>query len=567
MHYFYTWGRGLLERFRLGSMHTTLCLAALVGCLGALSTVAFRETLEQSERLLFGHTVGLVKAAALLPCWERILIPTLGGLLAGAVLEAASRFQSDEAIDYMEAISRKHGTMNIKVVLIRVLSSILSIASGSSIGREGSMIQVSSLTGCWVGKAMPVSAPIRRLLLACGAAAGITAAYNAPIAGALFVSEIVFRSIAIESLGPLIVASVVSNLTIHLFLGYKPVYEMPHFSLMYNSELILHALLGIGLGLIAPLFLNSLDYTKTFFRRILPSVPWRLATGGLIVGLLSLIHPEVWGNGYSVVNDILGNAWAWQALLFLVLTKVAATIATAGSGAIGGILTPSLFVGAALGFIFGEGAHAIWPTLAPSPVYAAIGMAAFLSATIYAPLTAMLMIFEMTGQYAMMLPVMLASVLAYSTANLQRQRSCYSDSLKANRSFSDIRLTDILHQAPPTLEKTDLLYQFEEQFILSRWQHVYVRDAQNCFLGAVSLHDLRPLLQDRSLLHSHLPESLIKYDYPRLYPDMTPGKVLEVFARHPGERLPLIDPQHNNKLLGFIAKTDLMLLLQESIVE
>lgn len=556
----------LLERLSPSSMQSTLWLAAIIGFLGALSTVAFREFVSLGERFVFGHTQGLVKAAAALPWWERTLIPALGGVAAGWVLEWANRCKSNTASDYMEAISLKDGAINVRQSLFRSFSSIISIVTGSSIGREGSMVQLSALVGAWFARWGNTSAPKRRLLVACGGAAGITAAYNAPIAGALFISEIVFRSIAAESLGPLVVASVIANLTVHAFLGYHPVYEMPTFKLVYSSELILHAVLGVTAGLLAPLFLGLIDGSRSLFRRLPFGMPFRLGVGGAVVGLISVLRPEVWGNGYSVVNEILANQWMWGGLLFLMLCKVFATAATAGSGAVGGIFTPTLFVGAALGFLFGEVAHKLWPTLAPASVYAATGMAAFLAATTYAPLTAILMIFEMTGNYQIMLPVMLASVLAYYIASMQRDRSVYADSLKPDRSkaFSEMSVKNMMRTHPPTVKATDSLAQFEETYVSSRWQNVYVVDDSNHFLGAVSLHDLRPVLEKKKAKNASLPPQFLRSDYPRVSPDMTLGRALEVFAGHSGERLPVVD-EAENILLGFISKTDLMLLLQESV--
>ncbi len=549
-------------------MHKLLCMAALIGFLGALSTLAFGQCIEWGGRLLFGSHQDLIKVASALPLWKRFLIPTLGGIVAGYVLQWASRCQSSNtSTDYMEAISVKDGSLNIKQSLYRALSSILSIVSGSSVGREGSMVQLSAMTALLFGKWSTLSALDRRLLVACGGAAGITAAYNAPIAGALFISEIVFKSIAAQSLGPLLVASVVSNLTIHAFLGHRPVYEMPFFTTVYDAEIFLHGGVGILAGLVAPVFLKSMAITRQWFRQIPLGFPFKLGIGGAIVGAISLLHPEVWGNGYGLVNQILDGQWVWQALIIVSLCKFVATVAAVGSGTVGGIFTPSLFMGAALGFIFGEGAHMLWPSLAPSAVYAATGMAAFLAATTHAPLMAILMIFEMTGNYKVMLPAMLACVMAYSIASRISQRSVYADSLKPEKTatnFSTMTVKEMMHNDPPTVLHTASLQEFERRYVASRWQNVYVIDNEKHFLGAVSLHDIRPILQKPSQLGLQLPPQFLRKDYPRVSESSSLGRALEVFAGHSGERIPVINDE--NKLLGYIAKTDLMLLLQESYV-
>ncbi len=558
----------LLERLKPGDMHKLLCMAAFIGFLGALTTLAFRECIEWGEYLLFGTHDDLIEAANALPLWMRFLIPTLGGIIAGYVLQWSSRCQSSNAAtDYMEAISIKDGSLNVKQSLYRAFSSILSIVSGSSVGREASMVQLSAMTALVFGKWSTLSALDRRLLVACGGAAGITAAYNAPIAGALFISEIVFKSIAAQSLGPLLVASVVSDLTIHAFLGHKPVYEMPTFTMVYDAEVLLHGGVGIFAGFAAPFFLKSIHITRLWFRGLPWGFPFKLGVGGAIVGAISLLHPEVWGNGYGVANQILAGQWIWQALVIVMLCKFGATVAAVGSGTVGGIFTPSLFMGAALGFLFGEGMHIVWPSLAPSPMYAATGMAAFLAATTHAPLMAILMIFEMTGNYKVMLPAMLASVMAYSIASRVNQRSVYADSLKPEKTatnFSTMSVKEVMHTDPPTVRCDASLQEFERRYVSSRWQNVYVVDDDNHFLGAVSLHDIRPVLQKPSQLSSQLPPQFLRKDYPRVSEKSSLGRALEVFAGHSGERIPVVNDER--KLLGYIAKTDLMLLLQESYV-
>ncbi len=196
--------------------------AASIGFLGALAAVAFREGIRLFELALTGHVGGLVLSASLIPWWERILVPVVGGLLAGLVMHYGARaLQARRAVDYMEAIVVGNGVIGARSTLIRSVASLFTIASGGSIGREGPMVQLAALIGSKIGNLVHAPVPRLRLMVACGAAAGITSAYNAPIAGAMFVAEIVMGSIAMESFGPLLVASVTANATIHNFLGYR----------------------------------------------------------------------------------------------------------------------------------------------------------------------------------------------------------------------------------------------------------------------------------------------------------------------------------------------------------
>ncbi|HZX25452.1 MAG TPA: ClcB-like voltage-gated chloride channel protein [Telluria sp.] len=553
----------LLERLVPGEQQRMLGLAAAIGILGGLATVGFRELLAASQNLLYGQHASLVRAAHALPAWERVLIPAAGGLLAGLVLLAARRFEHDRAGDYMEAIALSDRPLGVRHSLLRALSSAASIVSGSSIGREGSMVQLAALTGSVLPVGRDMAPPRRRLMVACGGAAGIAAAYNAPIAGALFIAEIVLCSIAVETLGPLLVAAVTSSLTVHAFLGYATVYTMPAFQLLNPAEIGLHGLLGIVAGLLAPYYLGLLDAVRQGFHKLALPLPASLALGGALVGVLSVWQPEIWGNGYSIVNGILAGQWATGFLVAVLLSKVLATAITTGSGAVGGVFTPTLFVGAVLGSLFGTACHMLWPGIAPAAVYAAIGMGAMLAATTFAPLTAILIIFEMTGNYQIMLPLMLASVLAYTLTRLRRDRSVYSRSLERPPSrFATLSVGDIMRKGPPTVARGASAETVERAFVTARWQHVYMVDGSGGFAGAVSLHDLGPALRAGLPPQEPLGAQWIKRDYPRLQPDMRLGAALERFAAHPGERLPVVDA--GGRLQGYVSKTDLFLLLQES---
>ena len=235
-------------------------------------------------------------------------------------------------------------------------------------------------------------------------------------------------------LGPLVVASVIANIVIRQFLGYEAVYQMPRFDFVSGWEVFFYVGLGVLAGMLAPLFLRLLDTAKERFGALPVPLFLRLALGGLVVGVLSLQVPQVWGNGYSVVNSILHTQWAWQALAMVLVFKVLATASSAGSGAVGGVFTPTLFVGAALGSLYGLTMNALAPaTASVASSYAVVGMGAFLAATTYAPLMSILMIFEMTLSYEVMLPLMLACISGFVIAQRIRPASVYAKSLASNR--------------------------------------------------------------------------------------------------------------------------------------
>jgi len=406
--------------------------AALIGVCGALASVAFREAIRGFQWLLTGQSGSLVELASELEGVRRAIVPVVGGLAAGLVLQYGVRLVAAKRnVDYMEAVAVGDGVIGARPTLLRSVSSLLSIASGGSIGREGPMVQLAALIGSKVGLISGAPMPRRRLLVACGAAAGIASAYNAPIAGAVFVAEIVMGSFSMESFGPLLVASVSADATIHRLLGYGPVFQIPAFRFGENWELILYALLGVLLGHLAPPFLALLEWSKSRFAALPGPLFVKLGLGGLVVGLISTAFPQVWGNGYSVVNEILHDRLVGWLLLAVLLAKVVSTASTVGSGAIGGVFTPTLFIGATVGALTGEVLRLALPHMASAPgAFAVVGMGGFLAATTHAPLTSVLMIFEMTLDHQVVLPLILACVTAHYVAKVYRGgASIYRDSL------------------------------------------------------------------------------------------------------------------------------------------
>jgi CIC family chloride channel protein len=407
-----------------------LLWAALIGVVGALATVAFHEGMALAERIATQHPGSLVAAATMLAPWRRAITPALGGIAAGVFLWLAKRAANGKKQpDYLENIAVGDGRQDVRGTLLRSASSLCTIGSGGSVGREGAMVQLAAATGSWIGQLGRFDGDDLRLLLACGAAAGFAAAYDAALSGAIFIAEIVYGTLTIRRLGPLMVASVISNVTVHQVLGYEPVYKIPPLRVSTLWELPLFVLLGALLGVLAPLFMSTLDGAHRLVKRLPIGLPLKLALGGLVVGLISAAVPQVWGNGYSVVNDVLHSPWPLALVATVLIAKVFATAATTGSGAVGGVFTPTIFVGAMLGMLAGSIAHALWPGSSLPVVYAVIGMGAFLAATTHAPLMSFLIVFEMTLEYQLVPALMLACLAAYHVSRAIRPQSIYREAL------------------------------------------------------------------------------------------------------------------------------------------
>jgi CIC family chloride channel protein len=557
------------DLFRLSDAHTMLIWSVIVGLAGAFATMLFREGIALLQFAISGTHGGLVDMARHLPWTVRIWLPAAGGFVAGVLLLVARRMNrggnGPMHTDYVEAVAIGDGAMPVGRSIWRSVSSLFTIATGGSIGREGPMVQLAALAASLIGRWVHFDPPRLRLLVACGAAAGITSAYSAPIAGAFFVTEIVVGTIAMESFGPIVVASVVANIAMREFTHYRPPYEMPVFPPVAGVEVLLFVGLGLLCGVLAPQFLRVLDTTKAQFARLPTPLPVKLALGGLVVGAISVWVPDVWGNGYSVVNSVLHSPWTWTALATVLVLKLIATAATVGSGAVGGVFTPTLFVGAVLGSLYGQGMHALWPHATSAPyAYAMVGMGAFLAGATQAPLMAILMIFEMTLSYQVMLPLMLACVVAYFVARSTGKASMYEITLHRNREEAErlrlraTQMRELIRPADTVVHTGASVREMTRVFLEYPVKYLYVIDDAGRFVGAVALKDITSDLLDGRDTVQRTAADYLQPHFDVLTPDMPLAVGLQHFMAFQGERLPVIESEREPTLAGVVYKTSLL---------
>ena len=547
--------------------------AALIGIGGALASVAFRELIHVFEWMITGRSGSLVEAAIELHGVRRAIVPVIGGLAAGLVLQyGAALVSAKRSIDYMEAVAVGDGVIAAKPALIRSISSLLTIASGGSIGREGPMVQLAALIGSKVGVLRKAPVPRRRLLVACGAAAGIASAYNAPIAGALFVAEIVMGSIAMESFGPLLVASVSADATIHRLLGYGPVFDVPTVHFGENWELILYAMFGVLLGHLAPPFLALLVWSKRRFASLPGPLYLKFAFGGLIVGLISMVFPQVWGNGYSVVDAILHNRLVGWLLLAVLLAKVASTASTVGSGAVGGVFTPTLFIGAAVGALTGSTLRLAFPHMTSGAgAFAVVGMGGFLAATTHAPLTSVLMIFEMTLDHQVVLPLILACVTAHYVAKVYRGgASIYRESLmpaaasgSAAAAWYLRTIADLIKPAGAVVREATTVQRMLETLPRRPVRAVYIVNGDQELVASLDPRDTFAKVKRQEISPNTAVLALSTPMQTTLTPDLSLTAALELFLRDNATELPVVANPWRMTLLGTISRHDLLLALQD----
>ncbi len=383
------------------------------------------------EWLFTGRTGTFPDAAQHLQDWERVAVPTVGGLLAGAVLQLERGLPGAKPhIDYMDATRSRSPELNDRSTAARSFSSLISVGSGSSIGREGSMVQLAAWLAALVGRYLPLGTEERNALLVSGIAAGLASVYHAPIAGVVFVLELALGFFAAHAIAPVLVSCVIaSTLTYHL-MGGQALYVIPGVALA-APDLGLAVAGGLLFGLLGLLHLTLLDYSKRWFGAVKPL--WiRLGLGGLVVGLISAVTPGVWGNGYSVISHLLGHGEILTIVAALFVGKLIATMASAGSGTVGGVFTPTLFVGATSGFFTASIAAQYLSSAAVGDprALAVIGMGSVLAAVTHAPLMSIVMVREMTQQFQLLVPLMLSAAVAYAISARFGVRPVYGNPIE-----------------------------------------------------------------------------------------------------------------------------------------
>ena len=559
----------VLAKLRLKDHHALYVWAALIGVLGGLLAELFFAGTNFLHFLMTGHHEGHVATFEQLPSWHRIAVPTVGALLAGLTLLAAQRYIHARNTDYMEAIALGDGTVPVKGSLVRSFAAMFGISSGEAIGREGPLVQLCAMFSSLMGRFRHLAPARRRLLVACGGAAGIATAYHTPLGGAIFVAEVVLGSLAMEGLAPLMVSSILAVLTQSLFEDVGPIYEFKGVAAPSLLSYLLFPVLGLVCGTVAWLWMRSLQHSRRGFGALPMPIWLRLTLGGLLVGLLACFSPEVAGNGANVIRGLLDNHYAWELITIILILRALATLAAFGSGAVGGVFTPSLCIGAGIGALICFGLH-FMPPLAnlDKASFALAGMGSFLAAAAQAPVTAIMMTFEMSRRYDLVVPLAMACVVAYSTVKSLGAESIYGESLwlgprtAFDLPLAKITVADLMRPSVNTLKLESPFRDIAASFLTGAGSTLFVTSNDGKLLGKVLLSDVEPFLKEADLAMTVIAGDVLQDENQRLKPDSTLPAAFEAFTSNSLDTLPVVDPK-SGKLLGALGRADLFLILGE----
>ncbi len=562
---FYDWLRG--------STTGLVPLALLVGAGAGGGAIVFRDLISAFTRLFTGRgdfsIAGHVGSPHFpgLGMFFVVLTPVIAGLVYGPVVERFAKEARGHGVpEVMLAVAERGGRISPAVAVVKSLASALCIGGGGSVGREGPIVQIGSALGSTAGQALRLSESRMRLLVACGAAGGISATFNAPIAGVFFALELILRDFQTESFGVVVLASVMASVIGRAAFGDHPFLALPTFTLTSPVELLLYAALGVIAAVAGVMFVRVLygfeDLADKLWRW---PESWRPAFGGLLLGLLLLALPQMYGVGYPVLQNGVAGKYAVGLLIILLVGKIAATSLTIAIGGSGGVFAPSLFMGAMLGTAYGIGVHHLFPgTTAQAGAYGLVGMGAVFAGAARAPITAVLIIFELTGDYRIILPLMFAISLATGVSALMSGDTIYTLKLR-RRGINIMRgrqanlmelisVGEAMETVPRALAANESLNEIIERMSAARLDALPVVDKAGNYRGTVRSREVEEAVKDNSI---DITAGALAQDIPRLRNSLSLHDALSSLVQHERSGLPVV-ADDGSQLIGWLTHQDVL---------
>lgn len=575
--------RDLTEQLRQLVRNKQIILSALavaVGALGGGAAIAFREAIEAVQLLLYGFDGerfhSMVRDH---PWWWILLAPAAGGLLVGLIL----RFFSPErrplgVADVIEASALYGGRMSLNQGLRGFAISAITIGSGGSSGREGPVVHFAAALAARVARLLKLDRSLGQTLLGCGVAAGVAASFNAPIAGVFFALEVVTGNYALGAFAPVVIASVTGTIVSRAYFGDYPAFVLPPHAIESFWEFPAFAMLGGVSAVVAMAFVWSIDMVQRTHQRLDLPLWLRPCLGGLLVGAIGIAFPQVMGVGYEATDEALKEDLALHMLIVLIVLKTAATAITLGSGMGGGVFSPSLFLGAMLGGAFGVVATQFFPHLSSGHgAYTLVGMGAVAGAVLGAPISTILIVFEMTGDYALTIAVMIATVIASQIMQQVFGNSFFGWQLagrgvnlaggRESRVLRQTRVRSVMKQDYVTVQPSAPLPDLRQKLQLTTYAEVFVVDEEGVLVGTVTLLDLADDAFDRSHDHEVRAIDVCRRNPPTTEEDDDLEEAISFIESCGEEHVAVVDSSEGGKLVGVLHERDVLAAYHHAILE
>ncbi len=571
-----------LDRQAVPEYLTIMVTALIVGIGAGLGAVVFRRLIAGMQTL--GYDVLGVWLEGIAP-FHLLIIPAVGGAVFGPLIFFFAREAKGHGVpEVMEAVALRGGRIRPRVAVIKSLASAICIGSGGSVGREGPIAQIGSALGSTIGQMLNLSDDRISNLVACGAAGGISATFNAPIGGAIFALEIILGQLHTVYFGAVVISAVTADVIAHAFEGDLRAFAVPEYTLVSPWELVWYTLLGLIAALAAFAFARLLYLSEDLWDAVPLPEYVKPVLGGVLLGALGILtfkldgFPRVFGVGYDSITEALFGQLALRVTLLLFVFKLLATILTLGAGGSGGVFAPSLFMGAMLGEAFGHTIHQLFPaTTAPSGAYALVGMAAFFSGAAHAPVTSILILFEMTGDYRIILPLMLATVMSTLITRTLSHENIYTLKLsrrgvhlEQGRDIDVMQGVTVGEAMTTEFERVPLDMPLDELADLFARTHRHgfpVVDKEGKLAGIIGIRDLEQALTSGPIHGKTVADIATTENLLVAYPYEPMWKALRRLGTRDLSRLPVVEKEGSRRLVGIVRRSDIIRAYNNAIVK
>ena len=512
--------------------------------------------------------------------WQRLLYPTSGGLIVGIIVSKfAPEVKGSGIPEVIKSISLHGGIIRFRVLITKAIAAAVTIGSGGSVGREGPIVHIGSAIGSTIGQLIGVSSKNLRTLVACGAASAISATFNAPFAGAMFALEVIMGKMTVVSMPPVIISSVIASVNSRHYLDNFSEFYIPDCYIIYPVEFIFFAILGVLSSIVAIVFITCFLKVSVFFDKINIPLWIKPAIGGLIVGIIGLYVPNIIGVGYHTINDSLWNKLDLNLLIIVIFAKLLATTFSLGSGASGGVFAPSLFMGATLGAAWGKMMLYFFPdTITTTSTYALIGMGSVVSAVTHAPISAILIIFELTNSFDIITPLMLSCIISLIITNRMIKKSIYLAKLESggikiesNQEINllrDIKVIEIIDNDPVLIHASTPFPKVLSILFFGKTPSAVVLGDKNQYIGMLCLNEIRKSLPDSE----DLSDIVIAHDVANTtVPFVTSSDhldfVMQIFGKIDIDEIAVCDNAINKVVIGIVTRKSIISLYNSRVFQ
>lgn len=569
----------LVNKAKLTEHTFMIIVAIIIGILAGFAAIAIRALIEGISSLSFSGEGSLLENIYNTEWYWILLIPAIGGMIVGPLIYFfAPEAKGHGVPEVMQAILLRGGAIRPRVAFVKAIASAITIGTGGSVGREGPIIQIGSSLGSTVGQFFRVPSSRLKTLVGCGAAAGIAAAFNAPIAGALFAVEIILMDFAVAQFSPIVISSVMATVVSHSFEGKFAAFTVPAYQYVSPYEIGFYFLLGAVSGIISFLFIKVLYFSEEYFDEKFNFPEYlKPVIGGLAIGLMALVFPQVMGIGYDSINAALHGDMIWYLALGLVFLKILATSLTLGSGGSGGIFAPSLFMGAMLGAFFGYFVNLYFPDITAGPgAYALVAMGGLVAGTTRAPVTAIIIVFELTNDYAIILPLMVTVVISLILSSKLSRESIYTLKLvlrniyikegTATNIMESIFVKDVFKKDFDKIHISDNFNTVVKKVINGRGRKFPVVDNENNLMGVIITNTIKDYLLEGDVLQNLLVASdLLIQNIDKVVPNDNCQVALDKMKSHDFDGLVVVESHESNKILGMVWRKDIQVEYDKEI--